>query len=409
MRRCLALALVPCLCLGALAEADDPVPPSLVEGNTAFACDLYGRLAGEEGNLFFSPWSVSTCLSMTREGARAGTAAEMDRVLHFPESRRTAGFEDLIGALEAPLVREGWGDDAEQVPAYEIAVANRLFGQAGYVFRPAFLDVVREAYGAGLEQLDIRSDPSGARAYINGWVEEQTRDRIQDLLPQGTPTPDTRLVLVNAIYFKASWETPFRERATTTEAFHRLDGQTTDVPLMHRVGRYAYAGDEEVQVLELPYRGGDMSMVVVLPRARDGLPAVEAALDAEQLARWTAALRGAKVDVRLPRFEFASGFDLTRTLQAMGMQQAFSAEAADFSGMTVEEPLYIGIVVHKAFVAVDEKGTEAAAATAVGMRAGAAPAPEEPVEFRADHPFLFWIRHRPTDSVLFLGRVVAPE
>jgi len=406
--RALALSLLLAPALLAGEEAPPPVAP-VVDGNTAFACDLYARLRTADGNLFLSPYSISTCLAMTREGAAGNTAVEMDRVLHFPGADLGRGLQGLERALVAPMVRDGYGREARQVPAYEIEVANRLFGQRGYHFRAPFLKQLETVYGAALEQLDIHADPAAARARINGWVEEQTRNRIKDLLPPSSPSPDSRLVLVNAIYFKSAWDEPFNERGTEDAPFHRADGTDVGARIMRRTHRFRYAEDGDVQVLDMPYRGGALSMLVVLPRTREGLSAVEQRLTPAVLKGWVDALEGRKVAVRFPRFEYASTFDLTNTLGAMGMADAFSATRADFSGMTESEPLFIGLVVHKAFVKVNEEGTEAAAATAVDMRAGAAPRPEEPVRFDADRPFLFLIRHRTTGAVLFLGRVVDPS
>lgn len=406
--RTLALLLLLAPVLMAGEEAPSAVAP-VVQGNTAFACDLYAKLRATDGNLFLSPYSISTCLAMTREGAAGNTAVEMDRVLHFPGSGLGTGLQGLETALAAPLVRDGWDEDAKEIPAYQIAVANRLFGQTGYAFRPAFLRQLDTVYGAGLEQLDIHANPVAARLRINGWVEEQTRDRIKDLLPEGNPTPDVRLVLVNAIYFKSSWDEPFQERATVDAPFHRADGSDVDAKLMRRTDRFPYAEDGDVQILEMPYRSNALSMLVVLPRTRDGLPAVEQRLTPAVLEGWIDGLGGRKVAVRFPRFEYTSSFDLTSTLGAMGMSDAFSAKRADFSLMTQKEPLFIGLVVHKAFVKVNEEGTEAAAATAVTMRASSAPRPVEPVPFTADRPFLFLIRHRATGAILFIGRVTDPS
>ncbi len=401
-----SLLLVSMLALGAAAGT---APAELVEGNTAFACDVYAKLKPEPGNLFLSPYSISECLAMVREGAAGTTATEMDDVFHYPSQNLAADFGAMQDVLRAPMVRDGFGRDAKQVPAYEIAVANRLFGQKGYQFLPPFLSTLQKDFRAGVEQLDMESDPQGARDHINRWVEAQTKDRIKDLLPQGTPTPDTRLVLVNAIYFKSQWQTPFTKRATADGPFHRPDGTTVDVPLMKTTKYFRYGETADAQILEMPYKANTLSMLVVLPKAKDGLPALEAGFTPEALAGWVGVLDTERVAVTFPRFEFTSDFDLTRTLASMGMPSAFSAQQADFSKMTEEEPLFIGIVVHKGFVKVDEDGTEAAAATAVGMRAGSAAPPDEPKVFSADHPFLFLIRHNASGAILFLGRVVDPS
>ena len=395
--------LIPLLALLLLAptsygEAEAPPQPSeaVVAGNDAFACDLYKRLRTRPGNLFLSPFSVSTALAMTRQGARGETARQMDATLHLP-ANAAPGFEALLAGLE----RKGRGGDV-----LELSVANGLFGQVDYAYESAFLDAVRKHFRAGFEQLDYRQTEA-ARTRINDWVEGKTRNRIQDIVPPGALGPDTRLVLANAIYFKAQWTDLFSERATVDEPFYRAPDDQVPVQTMRRKADYRYAEDDAVQVLELPYLGG-ASMIVILPRARTGLADVEAGLTAKGLAGWVDALRARQVDVHLPRFEFTCDYDLTPVLAAMGMPDAFDGARADFSGMTREDRLAISVVLHKAFVAVDENGTEAAAATVVGMLKGAAPMPQEPVEFRADHPFLFLIRHRATGSILFMGRVADP-
>ncbi len=406
IRAVIVLCLLPCLAFGSEPEPEKAAP--LVAGNTAFTCDLYGKLKLEEGNLFFSPLSISTALAMTREGAAGQTATQMDAVMHFPRQGLGEAFRALSEALTPSMVRDGYGASAREVPAYELAMANRLWGQQGFAFLPAFEGRLAYVYGAPLERIDFAKS-TAARARINGWVEDQTKDRIKDLLPEGVPTTDTRLVLVNAVYFKSAWLHPFSERATKDEPFHLLGGAEVRASMMKKTERFGYAANGDLQILELPYRSGDLSMIVLLPKAKDGLPALEAALTAKALSAWLGAIQyRSKVAVAFPKFTFTKGFDLTNVLAAMGMPDAFSPMQADFSGMTTEQPLYIGFVLHKGFVAVDEKGTEAAAATAVGMRLGAAPAPENPIPFTADHPFLFLIRHRKTGALLFVGRVLDP-
>ena len=404
----LTLTLSLALGLPGAAQAEDTppsAPDAMAAANNRFAWRLYDALSAGDGNLFFSPYSVHAAMSMVREGAVGATAREMDAALALDGLDRGAGYEALLAALHAPMVTNHGGMSAAQVPAYEMNVANALWGQEGYAFEAPFLDTLKDVYAAPLERIDFRATDA-ARKRINDWVAQQTRDKIKDIVPAGMPPPATRMALANAIYFKAPWEDPFSERGTTDGTFHGPQGEKT-VPLMHRIGRYAYGEIDGVQVLELPYRSGRTSMVVFLPRANDGLKALEAKLAKGDLAGWEQ-LGGRKVDVKLPRFEFTSGADLTKTLAGMGMPLAFDADQADFSKMTKQERLFIGVVLHKAFVAVDEKGTEAAAATVVMMKAGAAPRPEEPVAFVADHPFVFVIRHRPTGAILFSGRVTAP-
>lgn len=375
------------------------------ESVSRFSVSMYGQLRAEPGNLFFSPYSISAALAMTREGARGETAAELDRALAFPRAL-TAAQRDLAQALRPREVDEWSEGERRKVPAYELNVANALWGQEGLAFLPEFTAILEQHYGAPLQRIDFRRSDE-ARQRINAWVEEQTRARIKDIVPAGLPTPDTRLALANAIHFKASWDEPFQEQRTTDAPFHTAAGDVT-AKLMRRVAHLRYAEDDAVQVVSLPYRGRDTSMLVVLPRQRDGLAAVEGALTAERLAGWLAASKSVKVDVQLPRFEVTHAFDAAQALGELGARRAFDAKQADFSGMLATEPLFIGVVLHKAFVAVDEKGTEAAAATVVAMRAGSAPRPEQPVAFVADHPFLFMIRHEPTGAVLFMGRLADP-
>lgn len=392
----------------AAAQAPETSEEARVMGESVsrFSVSLYGQLRARPGNLFFSPYSISAALAMTREGARGETAAELDRALAFPRAL-TAAQRELALALR-PREVDDWSEgQRRRVPAYELNVANALWGQEGLAFLPEFTAILEQHYAAPLQRVDF-TRAAEARRRINGWVEEQTRQRIKDIVPEGQPTTDTRLALANAIHFKAAWEEPFQEQRTTDAPFHTAGGEVA-ARLMRRVAHFGYAEDDAVQVVSLPYRGHDTSMFVVLPRRRDGLAAVEGGLTAERLAGWVAGTKHVKVDVQLPRFEVTHAFDAVQALGALGVRRAFDAKQADFSGMLATEPLFIGVVLHKAFVAVDEKGTEAAAATVVGMRAGSAPRPEQPVAFVADHPFLFLIRHEPTGAVLFMGRLADPS
>ncbi|MEW6744951.1 MAG: serpin family protein [Planctomycetota bacterium] len=380
-------------------------PEELVQGQDAFARALYARLASAEGNLFLSPYSVCIALAMTREGAKGNTAAQMDEVLHLPAAGAAESFRKLAEDLHAPDVSSVQDGKEEVRPAYALEIANALWAQHGFQYASAFEEILRTAYQAGFSTVDF-AKPEKARATINDWVEEKTREKVKDLIPPGLLDAATRLVITNAIYFKASWMEPFRSQQTRDAPFTTQRGDEVQVPMMHSKQSLGYAEREGVQVLELPYAGGHLSMVILLPEEKDGLPRLEELVAARPLASWWKGLTTKMVDVKLPRFEYSSSFDLTRTLPAMGMKDAFDAGRADFSGITPQIPLYIGAVLHKAFVAVDEQGTEAAAATAVVMRLGAAVG--EAVEFTADHPFLFLIRHRATGSVLFMGRVADP-
>jgi serpin B len=272
-----------------------------------------------------------------------------------------------------------------------------------------FLAITRNVYHAELAEVDFAGQPEAARARINLWVEQETHEKIKDLVPHGVIKPLTRLVLTNAIYFKGDWSHPFPKAATTDEAFHVSSEQSVQVPLMHRTDDLRFAAIDALSVLELNYGKGELSALFLLPDAIDGLPALEAKLSQENLSRWTAALANRKVDVFLPRFKLSSEFSLSSALTAMGMTQAFDENQADFSGISTQEKLYISAVLHKAFVDLNEEGTEAAAATAVVITARAVFRPDPPVIFRADHPFLFLIVDNRTRSILFLGRVTRPQ
>ncbi len=374
-------------------------PNPVVKGNNQFALDLYKQLGEkEDGNLLFSPYSISTALAMTYAGARGETQDEMAKVLHFALPQR------LLHPAFAAII-EDLNDEKRK--GYKLAVANRLWGQKGYSFRPNFLNTTRKYYGAELAQVDFAKAAEKARQTINKWVEEQTQDKIKDLIPEGVLDSLTRLVLTNAIYFKGDWETQFDKKATREADFTATPDKKVKVPMMHQVAPFKYADLPSLQVLEMPYAGDDLSMVVLLPKKTDGLGDLEKSLDAKSLQEWTGGVRKRKVSVFLPKFKMTCKFRLKPVLASMGMPLAFDAGRADFSGMTGSKDLYISAVIHKAFVDVNEEGTEAAAATAVVMTLRSAPRPS-PV-FRADHPFLFLIRDNRTGSILFLGRVAEPE
>ncbi len=374
---------------------------SVVEGGNAFAFDLYAKLKGRKGNLIFSPYSISTALAMTYAGARGETAAEMRKTLRFAfgQEKLHPAMADLVDDLNK---RGGDGDDGS---AYELVVANRLWGQAGYHFLAPFLGLNKAYYGAGLEQVDFARATERARKTINDWVEDRTRDKIKELLKPGILTPLTRLVLTNAIYFKGNWASEFKEERTSDAPFHVTPGRTVNVPTMRQTEKFGYTEAQGLQILEMPYVGDDLSMVVLLPRKADGLGELEAALSAGDVKTWVSRLRERKVAVFLPKFKAEFGLDLKEVLLAMGMPLAFDSRRADFSGMDGTRELSISAVIHKAFVDVNEEGTEAAAATAVVMTRKSAP--RLPV-FRADRPFVFLIRDRVTGSVLFIGRVTDP-
>lgn len=372
----------------------------LVEGNTAFAVDLYREIRTADGNLFFSPFSISTALAMTFAGARGETAAQMAEVLHF----EAPDLHDAFARLNARLTA------AEEPGGVRLAVANALWPQAGYAFLEKFIALLREKYASELVALDYQQDPEAARAEINSWVEARTEAKITELIPAGILKTLTRLVLVNAIYFKGSWKSRFEKGLTKDMPFRTGSGEVVRVPTMRQVGEFAYQEFDDVQVLELPYSGCALSMVIVLPKKEDALEELESTLTAATLSRWTKALGKASevVGIHLPRFHAESACLLTDILQRLGMTDAFDMDLADFSGMDGRKAwLYVSIVLHKAFVDVDEEGSEAAAATAVVMDVRGSSGPR--TVFRVDRPFLFLIREMETGSVLFLGRVVDPR
>lgn len=380
------------------ASASDADLDALVRGNTAFALDLYRVLAREPGNLFCSPLSISTALAMTYAGARTETEAEMAAALHFglPQERLHPAFAGLEERLAGPGAEGGLA----------LRTANGLWLERSFPFLEPYLGLVKAHYGAEFRAADFVGAAEEARQEINAWTEGRTEGRIRDLVPPDAVNPATVLVLVNAIYFKAAWTDQFDAAGTSDAPFHVTPERDAMVPMMNRTGTLAYGESELAQIVEVPYGGGGMSMVVVLPRAPDGLAALEAALTAERLEAWVSALGDRRVALSLPRFRIEQSFSLNDALAALGMRRAFAD--ADFSGMVAGGGVFISEVLHKAFVDVDEQGTEAAAATAVIMMKASIGAPEAPVVFRADHPFLFLVRDRATGSILFLGRVVDP-
>ncbi|MGD0921440.1 MAG: serpin family protein [Terriglobia bacterium] len=373
---------------------------AVVRGNGAFALDLYSRLSSCSGNLFFSPFSISAAVAMTYGGAQGATAEEMAAALHFPfgQERLHPAFANLLNQIKG------------KSRGVELSLANGLWAQRGYEFRESFKDLVKTHYGAELSELDFSTATEEARRTINDWVERQTAGKIRDLIGPGALGPLTRLVLANAIYFKGDWASPFQKERTKDAPFTVTPKQKVTVPMMCQSEEYGYLETDGFQALGLAYEGWDLTMAVFLPRKVDGLPELEKSLTPRKLRTWLAGLRPRVVTAYFPRFRATSAFTLNGVLAEMGMRLAFEESAADFSGMTSWERLYLSLVLHKAYVDVDEKGTEAAAATAV-LATGAAFRPlEVPIPvFRADHPFLFLVVDHRSGSILFLGRVTNPK
>ncbi|MCD6425136.1 MAG: serpin family protein [Anaerolineales bacterium] len=377
----------------------------LTAGNRAFALDLYHRLETRDGNLFYSPYSISAAVAMTYAGAEGETAEEMADVFHFlvEEERLHPAFNALDLYLESLAEQEIPEDMGE---AFQLNIANAIWGQKDFHFESDFLDTLAANYGAGLRLLDYVMEPEKSRIKINNWVSDQTKERIQDLIPQGAINSDTRLVLSNAIYFKATWLEPFEESLTEDGFFYGLDGQkiTTQMMSLSSDNSFPYYQGEDFQAVELPYLGGQVSMLVLMPE-QGQFSGFEESLNTEMLDQIIGNLAYQPMYLNFPKFKFETEISLANILAEMGMPSAFS-DAADFSGMTGTRDLFISDVFHKAFVSVDEEGTEAAAATAVLMELTSAP--ENPIRLVVDHPFLFLIRDTQTNSILFMGRVVKP-
>jgi serpin B len=373
---------------------------AVITANTAFTLDLFERERARPGNLFFSPYSISTALAMTYAGARGQTAEEMARTLHLtlPQTEVPVACSNLVRQIE----------NVNTAKPLRLEIANSVWGQEDFPFLPAFLDLVHRDYAAEAWQVDFVRNAEPARLEINSWVAKKTQDKIPELLQPGQITSDTRMVLCNAIYFKGDWSNKFDPSATHSAPFSTDDGKQVQVPLMTRTFEVRSRPFEELTVFELPYLSNVLSMVVLLPKDREGLPAVERTLNVPQLSGWLSSLasaRAIKSEVYLPKFKLDCRLELASTLSALGMPTAFSSKA-DFSGMSQATKLCIDKVVHQAYVDVNEEGTEAAAATGSTMMLTSAFV-RIPV-LRVDHPFLFLIRENATGSVLFFGRVVNP-
>lgn len=372
----------------------------LVRGNTVFALDLYEHLRTHEGNLFFSPYSISTAMALVYAGARENTATEIAAAMKFSlepeELHRT--FAELQEAL----------NKVQEAGNVRLHIGNSLWPQRDYAFLQDYLALIETRYGSHITPVDFAGDRVGACAMVNRWVEEKTENRIKDLLRPDMLSDPTFLVLVNAIYFKGAWKDEFDPKDTQDEAFYVSPKQSVQAPFMRQEKGFGYAEFESMQVVQLPYRGDELSMLILLPRRIEGLGQLEEALSANTLDTWRSRLARRTVKVYLPRFRALYEAQLTRAFQALGMRDAFVFRQANFAGMDGRPDwLFIGGVIHKAFVEVNEEGTETAAATAAAMMGGGMP-PQPPV-FRADHPFLFLIQENHSGSILFMGRITDPS
>lgn len=369
-----------------------------IDDTTRFALDVYRKLPADE-NLAFSPWSVVTALSMTYPGARGSTQLAFEETMHLslPPER----YHRAMNTVDAALESRGQGASGRDGKSFRLRSNNQLFTQKGLAVLPGFLDVLAQEYGAGVRQLDFAAQPEPSRKKINEWISTNTEGLIPELLPQGTISSDTRLALVNTLYFNAAWKKPFEKEKTGPGLFTLADGSTVRVNLMAGEDlEVSYAKVDEVEVLELPYQGDEVSMVLLLPPAGK-LAELEQGLDGAKLRALVTAATPRTAAVRMPKFEARTQARLDEVLRALGLGVAFSGDA-DFSGMTTE-PLAITAVVHEAVVKTDEAGTEAAAATAVIV--GRVSLPEY---LEVNRPFLYVIRDRATGAALFMGRVSRP-
>ncbi|MDD4902405.1 MAG: serpin family protein [Patescibacteria group bacterium] len=373
---------------------------SVVGANNQFALDLYAELKTADGNIFFSPFSISSALAMVDEGARGKTAEEIQSVFHFPAdaSSRQSSFAALYNQINQP--------DAK----YQLSIANALWAQKDYKFLDEYLNVLEKYYAGQATNVDFKNATEQARLAINQWVEDKTNNKIKDLFPRGALNALTRLVITDAIYFKGTWIKQFDKKLTSDEDFRVSSANSVKVKMMQLTGEEAnfnFAETADLQILEMPYDGDKLSMMILLPK-NDDLSGLESSLSSAKISDWKSQLQEQRVDVYLPKFTFDTKYSLNGTLAKMGMPTAFTGQA-DFSGMDGTKNLAIQLVIHQAFVAVDEEGTEAAAATGVAVAASAMPIPRQIPVFRADHPFLFLIQDKDSGNILFLGRVSNPN
>uniref|UniRef100_A0A8C0D9L3 Serpin domain-containing protein n=1 Tax=Balaenoptera musculus TaxID=9771 RepID=A0A8C0D9L3_BALMU len=388
---------------------------SLGEAIIHFAVDLFQQIRqSEKENIFFSPLSIMSALAMTSLGAREHTASQIQKVLHFneiAENKREGTtvdpventgnvhhqFQTLLTELKKPT------------DAYELNIANRLYGEKTFLFLQAYKDNVKKFYLASVESADFVNAAEESRKMINSWVESQTNEKIKDLFPEHSLCRVTVLVLVNAVYFKGQWCQKFKKEDTGEEKFWLNKDTSKSVQMMKQTDDFNFTSleDMQVKILEIPYKGQELSMMVLLPNEVDGLQKLEDQLTAEKLIEWTSPqnMRERQVNLHLPQFKVEESYDLKATLEALGMVDAFNTEKADFSGMTGTRDLVVSKVLHKSFVEVNEEGTEAAAASGIVL---GLTSPGIPDSFRCDHPFLFFIKHKKTNSILFYGRVSSP-
>ncbi len=397
MKKALLIFICLFICWAVLNPVYSEDMEQVVNSINSFAFDLYGELTKEEGNIFFSPYSISSALAMTYAGARGNTEKQMQEALYFDLGQ---DIHPYFSELQSSL------DTSEEDKGYELYIANALWGQKDYPFLDEFIDLNEMIYGAGLNLVDFRDEEAReeARLAINNWTEEKTNQKIQELIKEGVLDDLTRLVLTNAIYFKGNWASQFEVENTTDKPFYVSSDVTKDVPTMYQKSIFKYTEDSDAQLIDLPYVEEDLSMLIILPKERFGLKDIEDKITVENVNNWLLTTYEQEVEVYLPKFKVEASFKLNENLQSLGMVDAFDM-SADFSGIDGGKSLYISDVIHKAFIDVNEEGTEAAAATAVII--GLESIMEIPI-FQADHPFIYLIRDNNSGSILFMGRLVDP-
>jgi serpin B len=392
------------LSLFALPSAAAQPQQPITQAQNEFASDLYAKLRERPGNVFFSPYSISETLLMAYTGAASDTAREMARTLHLDKIDPNPMGDSLrTKLLVAAKQRKVQGPEG----AMKLRIANALWGMEGFAFNPAYAASIAESFGGKFSTVNFADEPA-ARATINTWVRDQTANRIQSLLGQGVLDSSTRLVLTNAIYFKADWARKFKKSDTRKENFHPYPGHSARVDFMHQTARFNLASAEGAKILTLPYLGDEASMLILLPNEPSGMAKLEASLTPKKLDQWVSQGKIVNVAVSLPKFTASGALSLKENLEALGMRAAFLPEKAEFS-LISDERLFVSAVIHKAFVAVDEAGTEAAAATAMTFDLTSMPQQEAPEEFKANRPFLFVIRADKTGDFLFMGRLWDPS
>jgi len=369
----------------------------VVTGNNKFTFSLYDEINNEATNVFFSPYSISSALAMTYNGARGTTKEEMSDVMNFDkneeiQSKNFSALNNHVKSLTSKKI--------------QLDIANSIWGQQDYGFEKRFLELNNKYYGAGVKGVNFKKNYKSIRKDINEWVENKTQEKITDLIKKNMLDPMTRMVLVNAIYFNGKWEFPFKEEDTYEDVFYIYSKCETKVDFMQRQVSLKYFEDDLAQVVEIPYSGKSLSMMVVLPKEKYGMEQLEDHLDENLYHSYQKSMRTKKVKLTLPKFKITDDFELNKPLKNLGMESAFGKNA-DFSGMTGDKDLYISNVVHKSFVEVNEEGTEAAAATGVVMRKTSVNLDKK--EFKADHPFVFFIKDNEHDTILFMGRIMNPE